>query len=137
MDRPYGPKGFTDRIIGAFHEYIDQPGGFRRNYSRFDALPAEMLLAVAETLPMPNLECRQNAGPPVQAFIDLALAVPDATFIGYIISRVRDDECLSIDGVVLPPEVDPLTTPIGPYLPADEDDLIAILLGTGRRLWWD
>lgn len=132
-ERLYEPEGFTDQVREALR--FDQllTGQVGRDCQRFDGLPAETLLALAEKLPKAQLEDRQNQGPTIQAFIDLALLYPEAKFIGYVITRERDDERFTIEGVWMPPNVPLESTPIGCYLPADEDDVI----GGRRRLWWD
>lgn len=132
-ERLYAPAGFTDQVLEALRFYQLLTGQVGRDCQHFDGLSAETLLALAEKLPEAQLGDCQNQGPTIRAFIDLALLYTEAKFIGYIITRERDDERFTIEGVWMPPNVPLEATPIGCYLPAGEDDLI----GGRRRLWWD
>ena len=137
MERPFGFKGFTDQLVGVLDHYqlVDYTRYKRAaEYIRFQEMPAEVLIALAEKLPEANLREGQNEGPTIEACIALALQEPASLFGGYIITRVRDDERFSIDEVSVPTRLDLANTAIASYLPAGEDDVVA---DGKRRLWWD
>ena len=132
----YGPQGWTDRLIKYLRQLcaVDTRG----NFLRFDHLQAETFLALLEHIPAGNLDDAQNLGPPIRAFVELALQCPEAEFMGYVVGKHSDEERISLEGCWLPIVVDaPRYTAgcvalLAPYLPADEDDVV----DGKRRLWW-
>jgi len=145
MKRLYG-YGFTRKVI----EYLNLEEQMRKwlesigvkwspdDYYRGVAT-AEQLIKVAEMIPKANLRDRQNDSPTFRTFLEVAKREPRALFELYVITEVRPDERVTVDGVLIP---------------ADRQDLIKYVLKRALkepnemweeevngikyvRMWWD
>jgi len=103
---------------------------------------AEQLVKVAEMVPIHNFRDRQNESPAFGDFVEVAKTEPRAKFEVYVITEVREDERVTVEGA---------------WLPLDRADLVKLLLDKALRepneceirkicapecayyirLWWD
>lgn len=99
----YGPKGFTQRDeIREIMEPLLEPQEWGGIIS-FSGLTVEDGRKLLELLPAANRECRQNAAPSFAEFVlDIGDLFPDAVFFGYQVIPQREDERITIEGVLVP-----------------------------------
>jgi hypothetical protein len=65
-------------------------------------ISAEKLVKVAELVPEDNLEDRQNESPRFMDFVEVAKAEPRAKFEVYVVTYVREDERVAVEGALMP-----------------------------------
>jgi hypothetical protein len=129
--RSENEKGFTDEICHVLG--INPPKNTDIVYYK---LSAKILLKIAPKLPEWNLKERQNEGPTVSAFIDLAKIMPHAIFGGYIVGKERDDERVSIDTVIFPSTKENAQLAYKTLQPVDKPDEDQTI-NEKKRWWWD
>ncbi|MFQ5858122.1 MAG: hypothetical protein ACE5LU_21165 [Anaerolineae bacterium] len=99
----YGPKGYTQR--DEIRE-IMEPLLVSKEWGgiiSFSGLTVEDGRKLLEFLPPANRECRQNAAPSFAEFVlDIGDRFPDAIFFGYQVVPEREDERITIEGVLIP-----------------------------------
>ena len=93
----YGKKGFTRKILKMLGKPDDESFGYR-SYT----ISAETLIAIAEKLPKANLDDRQNGSPTLSDFVEFAKKSPDSKFKIHVITEVRPDERVTVEGVYFP-----------------------------------
>jgi hypothetical protein len=130
--------GFTRKVLEYLRSELRCPS---EDYCS-GTISAEQLVRVAEVVPPHNLEERQNESPTFRDFVEVAKAEPRARFEVYVVTEVRSDERVTVEGA---------------WIPLDRADLIKQLLDSALkepdeceirkvcapectyyvRLWWD
>jgi len=121
-------RGFTRKVL----EMLKLP---KRDHCYYKGrITSAQLIEVAKLLPDLNLNDRQNFGPTVRDFVEVAKREPRAQFEVYVITEPRDDERFTVEGV---------------WIPSDRQDLIEFILRQGGYpeeviksknyigIWWD
>ena len=130
---PYGPKGFTDKVIEYLGSSVKLDYGLYRG-----VITAEQLIKVVELLSEAQLEEAQNEGPKLRDLVELARKDRRCKFEIYIVPKDRWDERVTVEGVLIPKERKDLIDLImrraadRPSEVHEVRDKITYL-----RLWWD
>jgi hypothetical protein len=130
IERLYGRKGFTDKILEALPKAWHARGDIH-----VGELSSDNLLGIASMLPKENLNDRHNFAPKVKDFVALAKKDPNILFRAYVVPKSRADERFSIDGVFIPKERKDLVSFIKKKA-KDKPD-IESEAGEYYYLWWD
>ena len=146
QERLYEPAGFTDQVIPTL-EFYKNPLHSDATYYYYERVPSEVLLEVVSTLPKENYEEeRQNNSPRIQDFVEIAKKEPRARFNLYVITKERDDERLTIEGVFIPKDrTDLIRFALEKALRRPDEEAVVYLLQypTGTKpeeyffMWWD
>ncbi|MBS1253620.1 MAG: hypothetical protein MAG451_02672 [Anaerolineales bacterium] len=139
----HGPEGFTQREeIREIMEPLlrsEELGGI----IRFSGLTVEDGRKLLELLPPANRECYHNAAPSFSEFVlEVGERFPDALFFGHQVIPEREDECISIEGVLLPmtsPSSDRVLGVMKQFAQSEPDELDPWEHEDKSywRLWWD
>lgn len=139
----FGPEGFTQReAIREIMEPLLKSRG-PSDIISFSGLTVEDGRKLLELLPPANREVYHNAAP---SFAEFVLGVgdrfPDALFFGYQVVPEREDECIMIEGVLLPmtsPDPDRVLGIMQQFAQAEPDEVDPWDYGDRSywRLWWD
>lgn len=131
----FGTRGFTDKVLKMLNA-ISAVKHSLGDYHRFE-INAGTLVEISKIIPSKNLKTdKQNDGPYFYRFVELAKKIPRTRFIGYVIDKSRDDERVTIDGIIFPE--DEYITEVKHTLVCkkrpDEDGPEPFGM---RRWWWD
>jgi hypothetical protein len=141
MEREYYPPGFTDRVLEYLKEHhvevLMEPSKFGIWRG---TITSEQLLKIAEMLPRGQLRERQNDGPNLKAFLEVAKSEPRALFEIYVIPKIRPDERITVDGALIPRDRQDLVKLLRRRARARPDEYFEDVEINGIkyvRMWWD
>jgi len=131
----YGRRGFTREILYLLSGKLNRVS----EDFLYGTVTAKELLEAVKHIPPANLEDRQNEAPKLKYFVEVAEKEPRALFEVYIITDVRDDERLTVDGVLIPKDRPDLIYYIMKRALAAPDEFDVILHNGVEyvRMWWD
>jgi len=141
MERLYNPPGFTDKVLEYLKEHhvevLVEPAklGIWRG-----TITSEQLLKIAEMLPRGQLRERQNNGPNLKAFLEVAKSEPRALFEIYVIPKIRPDERVTVEGTLIPHDRQDLVKLLRRRAKAKPDEYFKDVEINGIkyvRMWWD
>jgi len=130
----FGTRGFTDKVLKMLNA-ISAVKHSLGNYHRFE-INAGTLVEISKIIPSKNLKTdKQNDGPYLYRFVELAKKIPRTRFDGYVIDKSRDDERVTIDGVIFPEDdITEVKRTLVCRKHPDENDPESFGM---RRWWWD
>ena len=135
---PEEKRGFTKRVLEYLEDVRAELKCYFHDYCS-GVVTAEQLLKIAEMVPPENLEDRQNEAPRFADFLEAARMEPRARFLIYIITDVRPDERVTIDGALIPADRQDLVDLLLNRALAmpDESDAVELEGQEYARIWWD
>lgn len=100
MERLFGPKGFTTnpevwRLVGS----VSSDYG---NIRYFRAMPAADAKELLKLMPAAVADMHPNGAPSFRDFVAMTETVPGMYFHGYVVTEVREDERVTIEGFYVP-----------------------------------
>jgi hypothetical protein len=140
---PEEKRGFTKKVLEYLRDTKAELKCYSCDYCRGDycsgRVTAEQLLKIAEMVPPENLEDRQNEAPKFADFVEVARREPRAPFEIYIITHVRPDERVTVDGALIPADRQDLLDWLLSRALGEPDERSAVKLGDREyvRVWWD
>jgi hypothetical protein len=141
MEREYNPPGFTDKVLEYLKEHyvevIMEPGEFGIWRG---TVTSEQLLKIAEMLPRKQLRERQNNGPTLRSFLEVAKSEPRALFEIYVVTKARPDERVTVEGALIPHDRQDLVKLLRRRAKARPDEYFEDVEINGIkyvRMWWD
>jgi hypothetical protein len=132
-------RGFTRKVLEMLKS--EQMRCISEDYCS-GVISAEKLVKVAELVPEDNLEDRQNESPRFRDFVEVAKAEPRAKFEVYVITEVREDERVTVEGALMPLDRADLIIQLLDKALREPDECKIIKMCTPEctyyiRMWWD
>lgn len=100
MQRMFGPRGFTTRP-----EVWDLVGLVSSDYGNiryFRAMPADNARQLLALMPNAVADMHPNGTPSLRDFVAMSEIIPGMFFHGYVVTEVREDERVTIEGFYVP-----------------------------------
>jgi hypothetical protein len=131
----YGRRGFTQKVREVLSGRLQKVS----EDFLYGTVTASELLCAVQYVPPANLNDRQNEAPMLKHFVEVAKVEPRSLFEVYIITDVRDDERLTVDGALIPKDRPDLIYYLFTKAEAapDEFDIINENGIEYVRMWWD
>lgn len=99
----YGPRGWTVQrgVMRIVDRWVDARASMPPDFLRFAGLGAVQAGYLWDALPEENLDDRQNDAPSCGSLLRACVGHPgEVELLGYVIGPGRDDERVSIEGLV-------------------------------------
>jgi hypothetical protein len=131
----YGRRGFTRDVLYVLSGKLNRVS----EDFLYGTVTAKELLEAVKHVPPANLEDRQNESPKLKYFVEVAEKEPRALFEVYVVTDVRDDERLTVDGVLIPRDRPDLIYHVMKKALAAPDEFDVVLHNGIEyiRMWWD